>query len=396
MSKNIVIISPVATHPQDAGHRSRIFSLASMLKHWGNQVFMVYLQGRFQQTSPDSLPAMRQYWGSHLFLPDFEELANAKKKGWSGDASFADDWEADDWYDDRLDPFLRNLERQLRPDIVFVEYAYLSKALECFEDSTLKVVDTFDVFACRNRKTRQAGIRQTYPAPSFTENAESEALERADVVVAIQEDDHVHFSQVTDKKVLTVGHTVELHKPGPKRPSGHKMLFFGSASDINRSSLQWFSKEILPAIRAAAPKAELWVAGFVCNRNRVAAEGVRNLGYVPDISAVLEEVDVVVNPNYFATGLSIKTMTTLGHGKPLVSTRVGVRGLEHGAGEAFLVARDTGEFAEHVIRVLSDPELAAELSRGAFLFAKRSNEKNASTLCDLVGRQSNLHLPKQV
>jgi glycosyltransferase involved in cell wall biosynthesis len=395
LPKNIIIISPVATHPQDAGHRSRIFSLVSMLKHWGHQVFLVYLQGRFQQTSPDSLPAMRQFWGSHLFLPDFEELGNAKKKGSSWNATLAEDWEADDWYDDRLDAFLLDLERQLSPDIVFVEYAYLSKALECFGDSTLKVLDTHDVFAGRNRKTRQAGVRRTYPAPSFTENAESEALGRADVVVAIQENDRVHFSQMTDKEVLTVGHTVELRNPGPKRPSGHKMLFFGSASDINRSSLQWFSKEILPTIRDLTPKAELWVAGFVCNRNQAPAEGVRNLGYVPDISAVLEDVDVVVNPNFFATGLSIKTMTTLGHGKPLVSTRVGVRGLEHGAGEAFLVARNTGEFAEHVIRVLSDPELAAELSRGAFRFAKRSNEKNAKTLRNLVGRQSNLHPPKQ-
>jgi hypothetical protein len=93
----------------------------------------------------------------------------------------------------------------------------------------------------------------------------------------------------------------------------------------------------------------------------------------------------VINPQQFGTGLSIKSVDALLHGRPLVTTVSGARGLEDGAGTAFLQASSAEEFAEVVVGLLRDTAQAAALARRAAAFARAYHERNLQALADVVG-----------
>jgi glycosyltransferase involved in cell wall biosynthesis len=112
------------------------------------------------------------------------------------------------------------------------------------------------------------------------------------------------------------------------------------------------------------------------------------LGRVQDLAAVYRRADVVVNPVRGGTGLNVKTIEALGRGMPVVTTPSGARGLEAGAGTAFLVADSSPGLAAAVVRVFEEPHLADRLASEAYSFARRWNSAQVAELRHLLDPDS--------
>ena len=154
---------------------------------------------------------------------------------------------------------------------------------------------------------------------------------------------------------------------------------------INVHGVTWFIERVLPGVRRVVPGAELWLAGGIGDRIGGNPPGVRRLGFVDRLEDVYRRAAVVVNPQQFGTGLSIKSVDALRHGRPLVTTSSGARGLESGAGTAFRQAESPEELGDLVVELLRDPAAAAALAAGAGEFARRYYEANLRALADAVG-----------
>jgi glycosyltransferase involved in cell wall biosynthesis len=76
--------------------------------------------------------------------------------------------------------------------------------------------------------------------------------------------------------------------------------------------------------------------------------------------------------------MRVKILEGFARGLPIVSTSIGVEGIEARAGEHLLVADEPGEFATAVIRLLQDPDQAARLARaGRALVEERYDSQSA-------------------
>ncbi len=82
---------------------------------------------------------------------------------------------------------------------------------------------------------------------------------------------------------------------------------------------------------------------------------------------------VLICPLWAGSGLKIKMVEALAHGKATVATPVGAQGLEDGVDRAFALARTAAAFVEPVVRMLVEPNYrhgweaaAAEYSRRRF------------------------------
>ena len=93
--------------------------------------------------------------------------------------------------------------------------------------------------------------------------------------------------------------------------------------------------------------------------------GVEFTGYVEDIRTVLSRSAVCVVPLREGGGSRLKILEAMAAGVPVVSTSVGVEGIEAESGRHLLVADTPSDLADAVERVLSDHELASRLSREA-------------------------------
>ncbi len=332
---------------------------------------------------------MQEFWGDKFYSVPYKDpgtnLSLTRKVGERLKCIFEEEraftYAIDDWYDDSIDKFFVQLSRRIAFNVVMVEYVFFSKALECFGKNALKIIDTHDVFTNRHRLFLQSGQRPKWY--STTANEEAKGLNRADVIIAIEQNEKEFFSKLTDKKVIMVGHTVPLFKPVRNASDDKNILFVGSANKFNVEGIHYFIENIFPKIRTDFSGAKLVLAGRVCNAVEDFS-GCIKLGELDDITVAYNMADLVINPVRFGTGLNIKSIEALGYSRPLVTTRIGSKGLEGGANEAFLAADTPEDFALAIVKIFSDSEFCSRLSKNAYDFAKRWNAENLKALGNVL------------
>jgi glycosyltransferase involved in cell wall biosynthesis len=252
--------------------------------------------------------------------------------------------------------------------------------------SVVKLLDTHDVFADRYQLYR--AHRQAGEFFSTARAEEGKALDRADTVLAIQESDARHFSSVSATPVAVVGHLLPpaagAGRAGSREPA---VLFVGGPMGINVHGVTWFTEQVLPLLRRRVPQVELWLAGGIGDRFRTDLPGIRRLGFVERLDELYGRVAAVINPQRFGTGLSIKSVEAMAHGAPLVATVSGARGLEQGAGTAFLQADTPEAFSECLVGLLRDPAHAEALAARGAAFADEYYRRNVQALAVAVTEQ---------
>ena len=83
---------------------------------------------------------------------------------------------------------------------------------------------------------------------------------------------------------------------------------------------------------------------------------MRLLGRVDDLNAEYGAAEVCVIPLLAGSGLKIKLIEALSHGRACVATSVGVQGVQELTDRAVLVADSPYEFAQAVMTLLQQPE----------------------------------------
>ena len=389
MPHRILVISPVPSHPQNAGNRARVYSLMRALEDLGEEVHFAHIQ-----ETPGDISAMKQAWGKRFHsIPyerptvsrnasfrRFDKRVIRKLKALAGnDPRY--NRPIDAWYDTNVNPVLKNLATSLNPDVVIVEYAFFSKALECFDHNTLKIIDTHDIFADRYKHYQRQG--QSPQWFSTTHQQERKGLNRADIVVAIQDHEASYFAkQLPSQQVVTVGHLVPLQRL--ERESNHnRLLFLASKNPINVHAINYFIAEVLPVIKNDCPNVKLVLAGEICNAVED-REDCLKLGTIDDLRTAYEHADIVINPIQFGTGLKVKNIEALAFGKPLVTTTVGASGLEDGIDTAYYVADQPKAFADAILTLLSDKAQYESLTQKAYEFATHWNMSCLGNLSQLL------------
>jgi glycosyltransferase involved in cell wall biosynthesis len=159
---------------------------------------------------------------------------------------------------------------------------------------------------------------------------------------------------------------------GDEEPNS--VLFVGSyLADFNVDSAQYLVKSVFPYVLEAMPQAKLLIVGGNAPpevRSLGQSEGVTFLGFQEDLIGTLARASVFVVPLRFAGGLRIRTLEAMAAGKAIVTTSVGIRGIEAKDGRDLLIADGDREFATAIVSLLKDPERRAQLSRAARHFAK--------------------------
>jgi glycosyltransferase involved in cell wall biosynthesis len=142
------------------------------------------------------------------------------------------------------------------------------------------------------------------------------------------------------------------------------VLFTGMMSyEPNVDAVYYFVTEVLPLIRGAVPHAQLDVVGMN-PPPRIAALSSPSVivhGQVPDVRPFQEEAEVVVVPVRRGGGTRLKVLEAAACGKAIVSTTLGIEGLEFQAGRDLMVADSPAAFADAVVTLLRDTTLRAQL-----------------------------------
>lgn len=388
MSRRILMVSPVATHPVDAGNRARIVALVRELRALGHTVDFALTPVNHCTFDAE---AMRAFFGPervHLLpwsVPRAVRDPVARLRRGVGRALKVDrafEWALDDWVDPAILPALRELQQAHRFDTVFVEYVFASKAFEAFPSGCLRVLDTHDRFASRHRTYLAAGQKPQWFSTSLSE--EARGLRRADVVVAIQDREAEAFrAQLgadTTPQVTTVGHLLDLDATVTS-PDTASAVIFGSGNPLNVEGARYFVERVMPSVRARRGDFTLYLAGDV-GRGVADAPGIVKLGRVAHVNDAFGAAAVTVNPVRAGTGINIKLLEALAASVPNLSTESGLRGLEAHRDDAIRAVPDDdpAAFADALLALLDDRAAAQALAQRGHALARRWNAAQMTAL----------------
>ncbi len=146
------------------------------------------------------------------------------------------------------------------------------------------------------------------------------------------------------------------------------VLFVGANTDMNMASLSWFMGAVWPAVLASCPKARFRIVGRAAAAlNGDYGPSVDRVGPVDDLGAEYARAQAVVAPLVSGTaGVKIKVAEALSHGRPLVTTAIGVDGSDpHQLDEGAIVANAAADFARAIVSLLEDADLRKMKAEGA-------------------------------
>jgi len=379
MNRKILIISPTPTHPTIAGNRARILEFCKVYQHLSLDVYFLYLG----HDGTADREEMNLFFGEDRCY----FFQSKRKKKWYQNrlikklnlkntffAPFIYNYDVDQWFDTNCIPLIQEISSQHQFDFVQAEYIFTTKALEFFAPSTTTLLDTHDKFSNRWRLFRDRGLQPNWFSTWPSE--EKKALNRADVIIAIQQHEEAYFSSLSppSKQIVTIGHPIEYVPIGKTESIDPKLLMVAGKGKMNIDGFNYFYKKVFPILLSQYPDFELLVGGSLCDilKNQL-LDNVTLLHRRKYIKDFYKEADIVINPSLFGTGLKIKSVESMGFGKYLVTTPTGASGLEEHAGKSFLMAENEQEFAAKVIKIYNDSALRIDLQKNIKEFVENWN-----------------------
>jgi glycosyltransferase involved in cell wall biosynthesis len=383
--RKALILSPVASHPQDYGNRNRVLHTTSYFKDAGYEIhFLLYpFEPDWMQGIPESAKQMRDAWTSFAVVPPSRPLHRP---------ALSEHHQIDEWWDPQIGIYLNWLFAREFFDVFLVNYTFLAKAFEHTPRGTVKILETHDLFSGRREMFAANGA-----GPDFfytTPDQEQVAFDRADIVIAIKDGEAQIIREMTSRDVVSLPFFMpprENH-PRPERLSPSDELrvgFLGALNTVNVLNMQRFLERFEKFQRIYVPHLRLDIAGNVCGRLISKAPGVNLLGRVDDTTDFYNAIDVVVAPLMFSTGIKIKVGEALSFGKAVVSTKNGFDG--YTATDPFHSLEDLDAVSRALVTLAFDRErlqLLEERTAVAAQLAERHSADGYRSLVRAVKRHS--------
>jgi glycosyltransferase involved in cell wall biosynthesis len=253
------------------------------------------------------------------------------------------------------------------------------------------------VYANRFVETHRSRVYAKYLADSMRDH-EIACLKQYNAVVTFSEEDRqALLPYLSPERVFNspfpVPADVGFAKEIPEKFDGRFLFLASEVHDPNVDALKWLMEEIWPEIERQLPSARLQIIGQwsratqeTCTSGRITFTG-----FVEDLGAALRG-GIMLVPVRIGSGIRVKILVAAAQGVPVVTTPVGVEGLELRDGREAMVRGEAGAFAQAAVQLAREPVVwrrLAEAARDAVLknysaeqVRKRRNEIYANVMAD--------------
>lgn len=255
-------------------------------------------------------------------------------------------------------------------DSMLFDYAFLIEARSYAGHSEApNAVLMHDLFSSRRHQFQVLASHDSVADMDF--ETEIAMLSGADRIVAIQQvEARTVEARVGPGRVIIAPMAVSAvaaHAPGEQ----DLLLFVGSNTAPNVDGIRWFLAEVWPLARTRRPNLHLDVVGTVCGELHGTHAGVQLHGLVTDLTGYYRRAGVVISPLRAGSGLKIKFVEALAHGKACVVTSTTCQGIETQITGAAMVTDSAAAQAEAIAQLFDSPASRNELASKALHVAQR-------------------------
>jgi polysaccharide biosynthesis protein PslH len=292
---------------------------------------------------------------------------------------------------------LKDVIHSFEPDVVQVESIYLTGYVNLINTLSKAIV----VLRMHNIEyqvwERLAGETRPFFKKMYLSNLagrikkyELEAWAKYDLLLPITRyDAEVVRSFGIKKRMHTVPFGVNLSEVNSVSRSNIMVGYHIGAMDWlpNQEAMRWFLLEVWPEVKKANPNFRFEFAG----RNMptwfrdLQIDGVTCRGEVADAGAFAADKDILIVPLRSGGGIRVKILEAMQLGKVIISTSIGVQGIEVVDGVSFINADDNHLFVEKISWLLKNPNEAREIGKNAAQLVKTEYD-NRKIIKELIGQ----------
>jgi glycosyltransferase involved in cell wall biosynthesis len=278
--------------------------------------------------------------------------------------------------------YLLRIAKMIRADVIWLGYGNISYPLLDYiksHSSYKVVVDTDSVwsrFILRKLPYTQNGEEKEKLERLGQEKIEEETwgTQLADVTTAVSEVDAKYYAALAHhpEQVHIFSNVIDINNyqriPPPamnfKKPCIYLAGTFGKGSPMEEAA-RWVIRDILPLIKQQIPDIHLYIVGKSSDvvLSDVDDAHITVTGELPSVLSYLCHADVALVPLRFESGTRFKILEAGACGIPIVSTILGAEGLPIIHQKSILLADEPEPFANAVVTLISDRELARELAQ---------------------------------
>jgi glycosyltransferase involved in cell wall biosynthesis len=292
---------------------------------------------------------------------------------------------------------LRDETTRWAPDVVYLDHLD-SLVYERIRGGAAVVVDMHNVYsrlAGRAAAEAQGRLRRGYlrRETSLLARMERRAVEIADTILAVSDDDAQYFADLGARRVVLVPNGVDCAAydgPLAARSSRPTILYVGALGwPPNASAARYLATDVLPIVRRTVADARVLVVGrnppadllALAHDNR----DVEIAADVPDVAPFFRSADLLAVPLETGGGTRLKILEAFAAGLPVVSTSIGCEGIAADDGRHLVVA-ERPDFGAAVADLLLDPARGRVLASHAKELAQARYDWSVvgASACDAV------------
>ena len=202
---------------------------------------------------------------------------------------------------------------------------------------------------------------------------EQEICPVMDRCIVVSETDRDHLQSLCRSDNFTVvpnGVDTTYFRPMPTPLRANHLVWVGGmGSPYNADAVDYFLTAVWPIITQTngAVTVEFIGESPTATLRRLAMEDprIRITGLIEDIRPAVSAASVFIAPIRSGSGTKIKVLNAMAQAKAVVATPVAAEGIAGAHGEHLLIGDTAESFAEAVVRLLAQPDLARRLGAAA-------------------------------
>jgi glycosyltransferase involved in cell wall biosynthesis len=221
---------------------------------------------------------------------------------------------------------------------------------------------------------------------------ELQNLNAYDYLIAVTKKDLNTFKDLGYKNgaiASPIGIETKSYKIKKKKPenANFSMCFIGSLDwRPNTEGLDWFLQEVWPSMNIKFPDLKLHIAGRNTPYNimNLNMPNVKVHGEVESAIGFLGQHTALVVPLFSGSGMRVKILEGMALGNVVITTSLGLEGIDAKNGKEVLIADTPQEFIACVEKCMNDQAFVKEISENAKTFVAKTydNIDNAKELLE--------------
>lgn len=409
---NIVILTIILPYPLDSGGAQAQYNMIDRLRHEHNITIVFPENGMNSISAMNELKArwpevdfypyrfVRQLMNSKFVVSKFKRAV--KKKFLRGSDRFMVEWMLTPYgypVDNKFANFVKNVVKKKQADVIQVEFYPYLNFVHKLPRGVRKVFIHHEIRYIRNRRLL-ADVKMLPREIEYMERIsrqEIDDLNNYDTVVTLTDVDRKELQSTgVVVPIMVSPASVNAEVLDYTEWNGRVVFLGGYGHTPNKEGVEWFLNNVASLVnwkKHGVSSFDIIGGGWPIDVETISNDvPVNRLGFVKKLADVAKGCIMIV-PILSGSGMRMKILEAAAMGLPMVTTSVGVEGLDFENEKSCLIADTPEEFAVALNRLMESEALRKTLTDNARLVYEEKYSVEATS--NLRNRVYNAYMEKK-